>query len=149
MEIPASAFGTSWREYRIVANLGAVIFVACQLVGGVLGDLFGRRRMLLIGASGATLCNILSLAAWNLPSLIVACGLVGLFDALAFPLTLGLIRLVFSGPERKTALLIFAFMTATGTLASLLAIPIEYHFGWCWALVLPVSLHPDATSESL
>ncbi len=138
LEIPTSAFGRSWREYRIVANLGAVIFVACQLIGGVLGDLFGRRRILLIGAIGATLFNILSLAAWNLPSLIIARGLVGLFGALAFPLSLGLIRLVFSSAERKTALLIFAFVTATGTLASLLAIPIEYHFGWRWALVLPI-----------
>lgn len=138
LEIPASAFGTAWRGYRIVSNIGVVLFVAFQLIGGVLGDLFGRRRLLLVGAVGATLANLLSLAAWSLPALVVARGLVGLLGALAFPLTLGVIRLSFVGAERKVALLIFAFVTALGTLASLLGIPIENWFGWRWALVLPI-----------
>ncbi|MCX7790472.1 MAG: hypothetical protein N2378_07510, partial [Chloroflexaceae bacterium] len=27
-EIPSSAFGTGWREYRVLASLGALLFVA-------------------------------------------------------------------------------------------------------------------------
>jgi MFS family permease len=138
VEIPASAFGTAWREYRFLANLGVVLFVACQLIGGVLGDLYGRRRILLIGAVGATVANIVSLLAWNIPSLIVARGIVGVLGALAFPLALAIIRLVFVGDERKIALLIYTFFTALGVLAALLAIPIEGWFGWRWALLLPI-----------
>jgi MFS transporter, DHA2 family, multidrug resistance protein len=138
LEIPASAFGTAWREYRALANLGVILFVAFQLIGGVIGDLFGRRRILLIGAIGSTVWSVLALAAWDLPVLVVARGLRGIFGALAFPLALGIIRLTFVGEERKIALLIYTFATAVGILASLIVIPIEYHFGWRWGLVLPI-----------
>lgn len=137
-DIPASAFGTAWRGYRIFANIGVVLFVAFQLIGGVLGDLFGRRRVLLIGAVGCTVFNLLALVAWNLPTLIVVRGLAGMLGALAFPLTLGMIRVIFASEERKLALLIYSFVTALGTLASLIAIPFEYWFGWRWTLVLPI-----------
>ncbi|HMQ32921.1 MAG TPA: MFS transporter [Chloroflexaceae bacterium] len=140
LDIPASAFGTAWVRYRIVANIGVVIFVAFQLMGGVLGDMFGRRRIFLFGAAGAVLANLVSLAAWNLPSLVVARGLVGLLGALAFPLALGVIRLTFGGNERKIALLVYSFVTALGTLASLLGIPLEGWFGWRAALVLPIAV---------
>jgi MFS family permease len=138
LEIPASAFGAAWQEYRFVSNLGLILFVAFQLIGGVMGDLLGRRRILLVGAIGSVVCNVLTLAAWSLPALIVLRGLVGLFGALAFPLAMGLIRLIFLGDERKIALLIYNFVIGAGTLAALLGIPIEYWFGWRWALALPI-----------
>lgn len=137
-DIPSSAFGTAWRGYRIVANLGVVLFVAFQLVGGVLGDLLGRRRILLIGAVGATACNVLSLFTNDLPTLIVTRALVGVTGALAFPLTLGIIRLIFDGAERTRALVIYTFVTAVGVLASLLGIPFEYWWGWRWTLAIPI-----------
>lgn len=137
--IPASAFGTAWRGYRVFANLGVVLFIAFQLVGGVLGDLLGRRRVLLVGAAGATLSNALSLITWNIESLVATRALVGVMGALAFPLTLAVVRLVFVGRERPLALLIYTFVTAVGTLASLLAIPIDDWFGWRWALLLPIA----------
>lgn len=138
LDIPASVFGTAWSGYRLFANLGLVLFVAFQLVGGVLGDLYGRRRVLLIGAAGAAAANLLSTLAWSLPALIVARGLVGLLGALAFPLALGIIRLSFADSERKIALLVYAFVTAAGTLASLLGILIEDWFGWRYTVVIPV-----------
>jgi hypothetical protein len=137
-EIPSSAFGAAWREFRILANLGVVLFVAFQLVGGVLGDLLGRRRILLIGAAGAMLSNTISLLAPDLQTLIVTRALTGVTGALAFPLTLGLIRLTFEGEERTRALVIYTFVTAVGVLASLLGIPFEYWWGWRAALVLPI-----------
>lgn len=138
LEIPDSAFGAAWQGYRFVANLGLILFVAFQLIGGVMGDLLGRRRVLLIGAIGSVAGNILSLAAWSLPALVFFRGLVGLFGGLAFPLALGMIRLYFLGDERKIALLIYNFVIGVGTLAALLGIPIEDWFGWRWALALPI-----------
>jgi MFS transporter, DHA2 family, multidrug resistance protein len=137
--IPPSAFGAAWGDYRLIANIGVVIFIAFQLIGGVLADMFGRRRILLIGAIGATVGNMLSLVADTVPAMVATRGLVGAMGALAFPLTLGLIRLSFAGDERKLALLIFTFANALGVLARLLAIPIEDRFGWRWALLLPIA----------
>ncbi len=137
-DVPARAFGQGGEGYRILANVGTVIFISFQLIGGVLGDLFGRRTIFLIGAIGATTSNILLLLVWNLPSLVIARGLAGIFGALVFPISLGLVRIIFSGPERKTALLIMSFVSGLGILTSLAAIPIEHFFGWRWALVVPI-----------
>jgi MFS family permease len=139
LDIPASAFGTAWRDYQILTNLGVVLFVACQLAGGVLGDLVGRRRIFLIGAGGFVAGNLLSLLAPTLLTLIGVRTIMGVMGALVFPLTLGLIRVTFAERERSTALLIYTLSTALGSAASLVAIPIEALFGWRWALVLPIS----------
>jgi MFS family permease len=139
LKIPESAFGTAWRDYQILTNLGVVLFVACQLLGGVLGDLYGRRRIFLIGALGFTLGNLISLLAPNLPTLIAVRTVMNTMGALVFPLTLGLIRLTFDGRERSMALLIYSLSTSAGTLASLAALPIEALFGWRVALIIPIT----------
>lgn len=138
-DIPSSAFGAAWREYRLLTNLGVVLFVAFLLVGGVLGDLVGRRRIFLIGAVGATLGNTFSLFAGDLPTLVVTRAFAGVLGAMVLPLTLGVIRLIFDGPERTRALVIYAFVTSTGTLAALLGIPLEGWFGWRSTLLLPIA----------
>ncbi len=137
-DAPARAFGQGGQGYQVLASVGTVIFIAFQLIGGVLGDLFGRRKIFLIGAIGATVSNILLLVVWSLPSLVIVRGLAGIFGALVLPIALGMIRIIFSGTERKTALLILAFVSGAGTLSSLAAIPIEHFFGWRWALAIPI-----------
>lgn len=139
LTIPPSAFETAWREYQILTNLGVVLFVACQLFGGVLGDLYGRRRVFLIGAIGFTVGNLISLVAPNLPALVGVRAVMNMMGALVFPLTLGLIRVTFEGQERSNALLVYTLSTSLGTLASMAAMPIEALFGWRVALVLPIA----------
>jgi MFS family permease len=139
LTIPPSAFETAWRDYQILTNLGVVLFVACQLLGGVLGDLYGRRRVFLIGAIGFTAGNLISLLAPNLPALVGIRAVMNTMGALVFPLTLGLIRVTFEGRERSNALLIYTLSTSLGTLASISAVPIEALFGWRVALLLPIA----------
>lgn len=139
LKIPVSAFETAWRDYQILTNLGVVMFVACQLLGGLLGDLYGRRRLFLVGAVGFTAGNLLSLLAPNLPALVAVRAVMNTMGALVFPLTLGLIRVFFEGRERSNALMIYTLSTALGTLASLAAVPIEALFGWRVALLLPIA----------
>jgi EmrB/QacA subfamily drug resistance transporter len=65
------------------------------LTGGRLGDIFGRRRMLLIGASGFTLASIAVAAAPSMELLIAARTLQGAFGAVMLPQGFGLIRELF------------------------------------------------------
>src|SRR4051795_10128583 len=65
------------------------------LTGGRLGDIFGRRRMLLIGASGFTLASVAVAAAPSMELLIAARTLQGAFGALMLPQGFGLIRELF------------------------------------------------------
>src|SRR3954469_6392249 len=65
------------------------------LTGGRLGDAFGRRRMLLIGASGFTLSSLAVAAAPSMELLIAARTLQGAFGAVMLPQGFGLIRELF------------------------------------------------------
>jgi MFS family permease len=138
LDIPASAFGSAWADYRIFAGLNAVVLLAFLLLGGVLGDAFGRRRVLLLGAGGATLANVLALVAPNPPLFVVGRVLEAIGSALALPLSLALIRLTFPGRTLPLALLVYTFVTALGALASLLALVIDQFVGIRATLVLPI-----------
>ncbi len=65
------------------------------LTGGRLGDIFGRRRMLLIGASAFTLSSLAVAAAPSMELLIAARTLQGAFGAVMLPQGFGLIRELF------------------------------------------------------
>jgi EmrB/QacA subfamily drug resistance transporter len=77
------------------------------LTGGRLGDLFGRRRMFLIGAIGftaaSTACGLAPSTEW----LVAARLIQGLFGAMMIPQGLGIIREVFSPEELPKAFGLF------------------------------------------
>lgn len=75
---------------------GYTLALAVGLItGGRLGDMFGRKRMLLIGLSGFLIASTACAIAWSPQSLIGARVLQGLSAALLVPQTFGLIRDIF------------------------------------------------------
>ncbi len=74
------------------------------LVGGSLGDLFGRRLIFAIGVAGFGLCSLLCAAAPSTDLLIGARALQGVLGALLVPSTLALIMDTFSERELATAI---------------------------------------------
>ena len=76
----------------------ALAMAVMLLTGGRLGDVFGRRRMLLIGATGFTLASVAAAAAPSMEVLIAARALQGGLGAIMLPQTFGLIRELF-GPD--------------------------------------------------
>ena len=72
------------------------------LIGGRLGDRYGRRRLFLIGMAGFTLASILAAAAPTAALLLAARIAQGLLGALMLPQSMGLIRDI-AGPERMRA----------------------------------------------
>ncbi|WP_079032251.1 MFS transporter [Streptomyces specialis] len=69
------------------------------LTGGRLGDMFGRRRMMLIGVAGFLLASMACALAWAPGVLIAARVAQGLFGAVMIPQAFGLIRDLF--PPRE------------------------------------------------
>ncbi|HEY1177271.1 MAG TPA: MFS transporter [Phytomonospora sp.] len=69
------------------------------LVGGRLGDMFGRRRVLLVGIAGFTAASLLCALAWSPESLIGARVLQGVFGATMLPQTFGLLRELFPADQ--------------------------------------------------
>jgi EmrB/QacA subfamily drug resistance transporter len=88
-----------WVVDGYLLTLGSLI-----LVGGSLGDLFGGKRVFVIGVIAFGLTSVLCAAAWDGPSLIVARGLQGIAGALLTPAALATITSVFEGEERGAAI---------------------------------------------
>ncbi len=74
------------------------------LVGGSLGDLFGARRLFLLGIVGFGITSILCAAAPDGRTLILARGLQGVLGAVLTPAGLAVIAMTFSGEARGAAI---------------------------------------------
>ena len=96
--------GTSYGEVQLVVA-GYMLAFACVLViGGRLGDTFGRRRLFLWGMLGFTLASAVCGAAPDAVTLIVARVVQGMFSGLMFPQVLGIIQVIFPRAQRPKAL---------------------------------------------
>lgn len=78
-------------------------FGALLITGGRLGDLFGRRRLFIIGMAGFTVASALCGLAPNAGFLIGARVLQGLAAALLFPQVYASIRVNFDGDDSRRA----------------------------------------------
>ena len=100
----------------------AVTFGGFMLLGGRLGDTFGRKRMFILGVAGFTLASLLTGFATNEASLLVARAAQGLFAAIACPTALALIATTFApGKARNQAFAIFGAMAGLGSVSGLVA----------------------------
>jgi EmrB/QacA subfamily drug resistance transporter len=87
---------------------GYPLAIAVGLItGGRLGDLFGRRRLFLLGAAGFTAASVLCGLAPSTGTLIAARLLQGAAGALMLPQGLGIIREVFTPAELPKAFGVF------------------------------------------
>ncbi|MFC9846840.1 MFS transporter [Streptomyces sp. NPDC060223] len=87
-------------------------FAVLLVVGGRLGDIYGRKRMFVFGAVGFTLASVLCAVAGSPELLITARFLQGGLGALMIPQGLGLIKQMF--PPKETAAAFGAFGPAIG-----------------------------------
>ncbi|GAB3070489.1 MFS transporter [Nocardioides zeae] len=93
----------------------ALAFGGLLLLGGRLGDLLGRRRVLMAGLVIFAIASLLGGLATNEGLLLGARGLQGLGAALASPAALALITTTFpAGPARNRAFAIYAAMSGIG-----------------------------------
>ena len=75
-------------------------FAVALVTGGRLGDIFGRKRMFLIGIIGFTVTSAFCAGAWTLAVLVVARVLQGLFAAVMVPQLLATLQSLFTPKER-------------------------------------------------
>jgi DHA2 family multidrug resistance protein-like MFS transporter len=99
---------------------------------GVMGDRFGRRRMLLIGATGFATISALAAFAPSAGWLIAARVGMGFFGAMLMPSTLSLIRSIFTDRnQRRLAIAVWAAgFSAGGALGPVVGGFLLAHFSW-------------------
>src|SRR5580693_5486797 len=95
--------GGSYAFIEWVTAAYALAMAAGLLTGGRLGDLFGRRRMLLIGMAGFVAASALCAAAGSAGELIAARAVQGALGAIMLPQVFGLIRDLFEAHEMGKA----------------------------------------------
>ena len=78
--------------------------VALLLVGGALGDQFGRRRMFILGLVGFAITSVMCAVAPTSQILIGSRALQGLAGALLVPGSLAILTATFEGPARGKAI---------------------------------------------
>ena len=93
--------GLADQQWVVEAYLLAL--VTLLLVGGSLGDQFGRRRMFVIGLIGFGVTSVLCAVAPSSELLIAARALQGLAGALLVPGSLAILASTFEGAERGKA----------------------------------------------
>jgi EmrB/QacA subfamily drug resistance transporter len=98
-DLGAAVSGLQWVLTGYLITLAALI-----LLGGSLGDIFGRRRIFQIGVIWFAVASVVCGIAPNLPLLIVARGFQGVGGALLTPGSLAIIESSFAPDDRGRAI---------------------------------------------
>jgi EmrB/QacA subfamily drug resistance transporter len=109
--------GASYSTIQWLIAGYALSFATLLITGGRMGDVYGYKRLFLIGVGGFTFASLLSGAAWSSEVLIIARLLQGAMAALMVPQVMSLMQVMYKPKERGPIMGIFGALA--GVAASL------------------------------
>jgi len=138
----SSDLGAGSTEQLWIMDTYAFLLAGFLITMGTVGDLIGRRRLLLLGGAGFGLASVLCAYSVNPEMLILARGLLGVAGATLAPSTLALISNMFADPRQRglaISVWLAAFMggAATGPVIGGLLLE-NYWWGSVFLLGVPV-----------
>ena len=145
--------GFSEASLAWVVNAYLITFGGFLLLGGRLGDLFGHRRLFLLGIAVFTLASALCGFATSQEMLIVARAVQGFGGAVVSAVALSLMMTLFTEPaERAKAMGVFGFVAAGGgslgvLLGGILTDVLDWH--WIFLVNVPVGIAVVALSLTM
>jgi len=135
-ELHATSIDMQW-----VVNAYSLFLASLMLVGGSLGDLYGRKLVFLIGTAIFTLSSIWCGLSADVHQLILARGVQGVGSALLTPGSLAIISACFDDKQRGAAIGTWsAFTTLTTAIGPALGGIITQYFSWRWIFFINVPL---------
>ncbi|MFM9443862.1 MULTISPECIES: MFS transporter [Streptomyces] len=102
-------------ELQWVTNSYLLALAAALILGGKLGDRFGRRTVYLVGVVGFTVASVAIGLAGSVEGVIAFRAAQGLFGAMLMPNTLALLRAVFPPKKFGMAVGIWAMISSVAT----------------------------------
>lgn len=136
-----SDLGIGVSELEWVVTGYALSFAVLMLTGGKLADMFGRRRIFLVGLAIFTVSSFFCGLAGTAELLIGARVVQGVGSALMMPATLSIITATFPPRERGAALGIWAGVSAMAlAIGPLVGGLITEHVGWNWIFYVNVPI---------
>ncbi|HEY3715991.1 MAG TPA: MFS transporter [Jatrophihabitantaceae bacterium] len=134
-DLHLSTAGLEW-----VVSGYILVFASLLLAGGRLADVFGRRRVFLIGLGIFTVASLAAGLAGSVGFLIASRAVQGLGAALVTPPTLAIISATFTDKRQRAAAV--GIWTAVGALAlavgPLIGGVISQHVHWSWIFYINV-----------
>jgi EmrB/QacA subfamily drug resistance transporter len=135
-DLAASSAQVQW-----VVEGYALFLAALVLVGGSLGDLFGRKKMFVLGVVIFAVASGACAMAPSIGFLIVARCIQGIGGALSVPESLALISAAFTGDERGKAIGTWSgFASITGAAGPLIGGVLTEHASWRWVFVINIPI---------
>ncbi len=134
-----TSLGGTVTDIQWVVEAYGLLLGALILVGGSLGDLYGRRRMFLIGVAVFAVASVGCGLAPNIHELVLARAVQGLGAAFLVPGSLSIISASFQEKERGRAIGTWSGFTAITTAAGpVLGGWLIEHASWRWAFFINV-----------
>jgi EmrB/QacA subfamily drug resistance transporter len=136
-ELGFTTAGLAWTVNAYLVPLGGLLLLA-----GRLGDLYGRRRMLLAGLTLFVLASLLCGLAVDAGMLIAARFVQGVGAAMASAVVLGMVVALFpEAGDRARAMGVYAFVGAAGaSIGTLLGGVLTDTVGWRWIFLVNVPI---------
>ena len=107
----------SYGQIQLVLVLYQLGFAATLITGARLGDIYGRKRLFMIGMAGFTTASAVCGAAPSPEVLIIGRLVQGIFSGLMFPQVLSVIQVTFAPRDRGKAFGIFGATIGIATIA--------------------------------
>ncbi|HEY3879810.1 MAG TPA: MFS transporter, partial [Trebonia sp.] len=145
----ALAFSNNDRQWIVTGY--SLAFGSLLLLGGRIADLFGRKRIFIIGVIGFAAASAFGGAAQNFGMLLTGRVVQGAFGALLAPATLSLLTTTFTHPaDRTKALGIYGGIAGAGASVGLLlgGVLTEY-LDWRWVMYVNVVIAAVALAGGL
>jgi EmrB/QacA subfamily drug resistance transporter len=144
-------FDTTLASLQWVVTGYALTFASLLIIGGRLGDVYGHRRIFIIGAALFGAGSLLASVSTGVPELILGEAIIeGIGASLMLPATLAILSSTFRGRERGTA---FAAWGATAGFGSAFGPVVggilTTEYSWRWAFRINVVVAPIAVIGAL
>jgi len=128
-------------ELPWVMTIYTVFFGGLMLLGGRIADLFGARRLTLIGLALFTASSLLCGLSQDAATLLAGRSLQGVGAALMSPAALATVMTLFTGPDRGKALGVWSALAGAGSaLGVILGGLLTTEAGWRWVFTINVPI---------
>jgi len=139
-------FHTTLPSLQWVITGYALTFATLLIIGGRLGDIYGHRRMFIVGAALFGTGSLIAALSTGVPTLVLGEALIeGVGASLMLPATLAILSTTFEGPERAAA---FGVWGAVGGTAAVLGPVVggflTTNYSWRWSFGINVIVTPLA-----
>ena len=137
------SLSASSAQVQFVISAYAATYAVMLITGGRLGDLFGRKRMFLIGVAGFSVASILCGFAASPTALILGRILQALMATAMAPQVLASIRILFPGPEQTRALALYGATFGLANVCGQLLggfLVFAHPFGYSWQSIFFINI---------